>query len=128
MLRATLTLSLLAFCAVGLIAQDDLAQYQTWMKAAAGASGAARGAVTAKDAAALSTQAKIIEENFAHISAYWAKKQKDDAVKLSDTAKDAAKALGAATTPEEQAAAMQKLNGTCRGCHTVYRDGDKFKQ
>ncbi|MEP6715303.1 MAG: hypothetical protein ABJC09_06995 [Terriglobia bacterium] len=128
MLRASIFVTLFALCAVGLVAQDDLAQYQTWMKAAAGASQASRGAVAAKDSAAITTQAKIMEDNFEHISEFWAKKQKEDAVKMADAAKDAAKTLAAATTPEDQAAAMQKINGTCRNCHTTYRDGSKFKQ
>lgn len=128
MRKASIFVSIFALCAFGLVAQDDLASYQTWMKAAAGASRAARGAVASKDNAAISAQAKILEENFGHISTFWAAKQKDEAVKLADTARDNAKALGAASTPEDQAAALQKINGTCMGCHQTYRDGDKFKQ
>ena len=52
MRRASILFSVFAFCAAGLIAQDaaDLPKYQAWMKAAAGANGALRAAVTAKDA------------------------------------------------------------------------------
>ncbi|MDP9171355.1 MAG: hypothetical protein M3N54_12110, partial [Acidobacteriota bacterium] len=97
------------------------------MKAAAGASRAARGAVTAKDNAALTAQARIMEDNFDHISQFWSRRQKDDAVKFADTARDAAKTLGTATTPEDQTAALQKIGGACMGCHTMYRDGDKIR-
>jgi hypothetical protein len=127
MLRTTIILTILVFGALGLSAQDDVAQYQTWMKAAAGASRAVRGAITAKDNAAVATQAKTLEENFGNIADFWTKKSKPEAAAFATTARDAAKALGAATTPEDQTAAAQKLNGTCMGCHAIARDGDKFK-
>jgi hypothetical protein len=128
MRKASILLSIFTFCAAGLFAQDDLAQYQTWMKAAAGANGKARAAVTAKDNAAVAAEAKTMAESFDHIAQFWAKQKKEDAVTFAETARDAAKALGAATTPEDQTAAMQKLMGTCRGCHTAHRDGTNFKQ
>ena len=127
MRRASILLSIFAFCAAGLSAQDDLAQYQTWMKAAAAANGKARAAVTAKDNAAVAAEAKTMAESFDQIAQYWTKQKKDDAVTFAETARDSAKALGAATTPEDQTAAMTKLAGTCRGCHPIYRDGSKFK-
>jgi cytochrome c556 len=128
MLRTSILISIFALCAGGLFAQDDTAQYQTWMKAAAGAQRAVRGAVTAKDNAAVAAQAKIMEENFGHISDFWTKLQKDDAVKLANTARDAAKTLGTATTPEDQTAAMQALGATCNACHQTYRDGSNIKK
>ena len=48
MLRATITFSILALGAIALSAQDDLAQYQTMMKAAVAANGQLRAAITAK--------------------------------------------------------------------------------
>ena len=127
MLRASILFSVIALCAGTLAAQDDLASYQTAMKAGATATGAARAAIAAKDNAAVAAQAKIIAESFDQIGKYWAKKQKDDAVKLSETARDAGKELGAATSSDDQTAALLKVSGTCRGCHATYRAGNNFK-
>lgn len=127
MLRASLLFCIFAVCAGTLAAQDDLAQYQTWMKAAATATGAARNGINAKDNAAVAAQTKIVGENFDQMAKFWAKRQKEDAVKLSESARDAAKDLGAATTTDEQTAALLKVSATCRGCHSVYREGNKIK-
>ena len=129
MRRASILFSVFAFCTAGLIAQNaDLAQYQTWMKAGAGANGALRQAVTAKDAAAIKEQSAKAAEAFDSIAKYWGTKQKADAVKMSEDARDAAKAVGDATDEAGQQAALGKLAGTCRGCHTLYRNGSDFKQ
>ena len=128
MRRVSILFSVFAFCAAGLIAQNaDLAQYQTWMKAGAGANGALRAAVTAKDAAAIKENSAKAAEAFDSIAKYWAGKDKADAVKFSEDARDAAKAVGAATDEAGQKAALGKLAGTCRGCHTPYRNGSDFK-
>jgi hypothetical protein len=127
MRRASIFVSILAFCAAGLMAQDDLAQYQAQMKAAAQANGAARKAIAAKDTAAASEAAKKMATAFDEIATFWHKKGKDDAVKLSETARDAAKATAAASTPEAQQAELEKAGATCRGCHSLYRAGDNFK-
>jgi hypothetical protein len=128
MRRTSILVSIFAFCVGSLVAQDDLAQYQTWMKAAVAANSAAKAAVTAKDNAAVAAQAKIAADSFDQICKFWAKRQKDDAVKLAATARDAAKELASATSADDQTAALAKIGGTCRGCHSVYRDGSKFKE
>ncbi len=89
---------------------------------------AARTAVTAKDAAAVTDNAKKMAEAFDSIAKFWAAKHKDDAVKFAETARDNATKLGSATSDADQAAALQAIGGTCRGCHTVYRNGQQFKQ
>lgn len=129
MRRASILFSVFAFCTLGLIAQNaDLAQYQTWMKAGAAANGALRQAVTAKDAAAIKEQSAKAAEAFDSIAKYWAGKHKDDAQKLAEEARDAAKAVGASSDEAATTAALGKLAGTCRGCHTTYRNGSDFKQ
>jgi cytochrome c556 len=124
---AAIFVAIFAFCLSGLVAQDELAQYQTWMKAAAGARGAAGKAVQAKDVAAASAAAKTAAENFDSIATFWKGKGKDDAVGFATTARDAAKAAADATTSEDQAAALAKIGPSCAGCHMTYRDGNKFK-
>ena len=104
----------------------DLPQYQTWMKAGAAANGALRAAVTAKDAAAIKENSAKAADAFDAIAKYWAGKGKADAQKFSEDARDAAKAVASADEAG-QAAALTKLAGTCRGCHTPYRNGSDFK-
>ena len=80
-----------------------------------------------KDNSAVAENAKKLSESFDQIAKFWEKKHKDDAVKLAEAARDAGKALASATSAEDQTAALAKVGGTCRGCHTVYRDGSNFK-
>ncbi len=127
MRHASIGFSILIFCVASLVAQDDVAQYQTWMKAAVSANGAAKAAIAAKDNDAVAMQAKKMAESFDQIAQFWAKHQKEDAVKLAETARDSAKTLASATSTEDQTAALQKVGGTCRGCHSVYRDGNNIK-
>jgi len=124
---ATIFVTVFAFCLAGLMAQDELTQYQTWMKAAAGARVAAMKSIQAKDVAGTAASAKTVAENFDSMANYWKTKGKTDAQAFAETARDAAKAAAAAATPEEQQAALQKSGPTCTGCHGVYRDGNKFK-
>ncbi len=127
MRRVSILFSVFALCAVGLVAQNaDLAQYQTWMKAGAAANGALRAAVTAKDAAAIKENSVKAADAFDAIAKYWAGKGKADAQKFSEDARDAAKAVASADEAG-QTAALGKLAGTCRGCHTPYRNGSDFK-
>ncbi|MES1257320.1 MAG: hypothetical protein ABUS51_02775 [Acidobacteriota bacterium] len=127
MRKATILISALAFSAFGLFAQDELAHYQTMMKAAAGANGGARAALGANDTAAVAAKAKDMSAAFDDMTAFWKAKGKDDAVKFSMAASEAAKAAAAATTIDDQKAALAKVGPTCMGCHATYRDGNKFK-
>jgi hypothetical protein len=125
---ATILVTVFAFCLACLMAQDEeLAQYQTWMKAAAGARGAAMKSIQAKDVAATAASAKTVAENFDLMAKFWQSKGKADAQAFAETARDSAKAAAAASTAEEQQAAMQKSGPTCTGCHMIYRDGNNFK-
>src|SRR5947209_5080866 len=104
MRKASIFISALAFSAFGLFAQDELATYQTWMKAAAGANGALRTAVTAKDTAAITENSQKMAESFDQMAKFWAAKHKDDAVKFAETARDAAKSLPTASADDQTAA------------------------
>ena len=125
MLRTTIIFSILALGVVGLSAQDDLAQYQTMMKAAVAANGALRAAITAKDTATAVTAANNEAAAFDKIAAFWQAKGADDAVKFAQAARDAAKAAAAATTPEDMQAAAAKINPNCGGCHAAHRAGSQ---
>ena len=124
---ATILVTVFAFCLAGLMAQDELAQYQAWMKTAAGSQKTAMSSVKTKDVAAAASAAKDEAAAFDSIATFWKSKGKDDAVAFATSARDNAKAAAAATTPEDQQAALAKVSPNCQGCHAVYRDGMKFK-
>jgi len=127
MLKATILISALAFGSFGLFAQDDLTNFQTMMKSAAGANGAARAALNSGDTATVSAKAKEMSAAFDGIAAFFKAKGKDDAVKFAMDASTAAKTAAAATTVDDQKAALGKVGPNCMGCHGLYRDGSKFK-
>jgi cytochrome c556 len=126
MRKAAILVSALAFGAFGLFAQDELATYQTSMRAAA-ANGAMRDALTANDTATAAAKAKDMSAAFDTIAAFWKAKGKDDAVKFAEAASAAGKAAAAATTVDDQKAAMGKAGASCLACHSLYRDGNKFR-
>jgi cytochrome c556 len=127
MRHTTKLLSILVLATAALNAQDELAQYQTWMKSAVAASNGAKAGIAAKDNAAVAENGKKLSESFDQIAKFWDKRHKEDAMKLAETARDAGKTLASATSAEDQTAALQKVGGTCRGCHQAYRDGSNFK-
>jgi len=116
-----------ALFVTGLLAQDDLAQYQTHMKAVQAANGQLRMAIAAKDTAAAATAAANAATNFDWIATFFKGKSKDDGVTFANNAGAAFKAVADAKTPEDQTAAAAKINPTCGACHTVYRAGSAFK-
>jgi hypothetical protein len=124
---ATLSVFVFALFGTGLMAQDDLAQYQTHMKAAAAANGALRQALGAKDTAAAATSAGNAVAAFDWIATFWQGKGKDDGATFAKNAGAAFKAVADAKTPEDQAAAAAKIQPTCGACHAVYRAGSAFK-
>jgi cytochrome c556 len=124
---ATILVTVFAFCLAGLMAQDELAQYQAWMKTAAGSQKTAMSSVKTKDVAAAASAAKDEAAAFDSIATFWKSKGKSDAVAFATSARDNAKAAAAATTSEDQQAALAKIGPNCQGCHAVYRDGMKFK-
>ncbi len=113
--------------AVSALSADELADYTKLMKAGAAANGAVRKAIGEKDATTAAAKAKEMAAAFEGMAAFFKAKGKEDGVKFAETAAAAAKAAAAATSPEDMTAALAPAGATCRGCHTVYRDGDKFK-
>jgi hypothetical protein len=97
------------------------------MKAAAAANGALRKAVMDKDSAAIATNSANAVTAFDWIANFFQQKGKADGVTFAKNASAAFKAVGDAKTPEDQAAAAQKIQPTCGACHMVYRQGSTFK-
>ncbi len=123
MRQISIFISVALFCAAGLVAQDELASYQTMMKAGAGANGALRKAVTEKDAAAIKANSEKMASAFDDMAKFWAGKHNADAQKFAETARDAAKAVGGGDET-----AMAKVGPTCQGCHAITRAGNDFKK
>ena len=122
MIRSSLLLAICAITATVAIAQDN-AQYQTWMKSMQPSVGAVRAAIAAKDNAAVSTEANKLAGTFDQIATFWKARHADDAIASAEAARDAAKAVATATTPEDQTAGLQKVQAQCGACHRAHRDG-----
>jgi mono/diheme cytochrome c family protein len=117
-------LSILAFSLLaGLCSAQDDAAYSAAMKAVNASNRPLRAAIMAKDTAAASTEATKIATAFDTVLAYWKAKKVDDAIGFATTAHDAAKTIADAKDADAQAAAMQKLSGTCNACHMLHRGG-----
>jgi cytochrome c556 len=117
---------LFGFCAAMLSAQDE-AKYSEWMKSTPQEIGAIKGAIAAKDDAKVKAEADKLAGIYEQVAGFWKEKGKDDAAKLADATRDAAKAVSAASGEEAQTAALQQVQQTCRPCHSVYREGTHIK-
>jgi cytochrome c551/c552 len=122
MKRTILSIVAITVFAAFASAQDDAA-YTAAMKTVNPSLRAIGTAITAKDNAAVATEAKKLSEAFTTINAYWKAKKADDAIGFSQTALDAAGKLASAGDADAQTAAVTALRGTCNGCHSAHRGG-----
>lgn len=98
-------------------AQDD-AQYKAWMMTVNSSFRAIRGAA---DNAAAAADATKLADTFDKVAEFWRARHTDDAVKLAETARDAAKAI--ASGSGDKAANVRAIQGTCGACHSAHREG-----
>ena len=115
-------LILLAMCAAVVSAQDETA-YTAWMKSTPPQVNAIKAAIMANDNAKVAAEANKLAGTFQQVADFWTKRQKDDAVKMAQATRDAAKEIAAASNADAQNAAVAKAQATCGGCHRVYREG-----
>ena len=107
-----------------LLAQSD-ADYQGWMKSVAGSKGKVTKGIAAKDAAAVTADAKTLEDVFKQVEAYWGTKNAADAVGFAKQARTAASDIGKAAAKgdfDAAATANTALGATCGGCHMAHRE------
>jgi cytochrome c556 len=107
-----------------LLAQSD-ADYQGWMKTVAATNGSMQKNLAAKDAAAVSADAKKLEDTFKQVHGFWEKRGASDAVNLAKQAEDAAAAVSRAASSgnmEQAAADAKTLGATCGQCHMAHRE------
>jgi hypothetical protein len=115
-------LILLAISAAALSAQDA-SQYQSWMKGTPKQINAIKAAITANDSAKIKEEANNLAMTYQEVADFWAKRSKEDAVKMAEATRDAAKAVASANGAEAQNAAVGEVSKTCGACHKVYREG-----
>ena len=117
MRKALILIAGIAALAAMSIAQND-AEYKTWMKSIPPSVGAVRNAT---DNGAAASDATKLADTFEKVATFWKARNADDAVKLAETARDAAKAIASGTG--DKVANLQKLQGTCGACHKAHREG-----
>jgi hypothetical protein len=117
MRRASILIVSFAVLAALSHAQDD-AEYKTWMKSVPPSVGAVR---SAADNAAASADAAKLADTFDKVATFWKARNADDAVKLAETARDAAKAV--ASGSGDKADHLKAIQGTCGPCHMAHRAG-----
>ncbi|MEO5924935.1 MAG: hypothetical protein ABIR70_14035 [Bryobacteraceae bacterium] len=123
-LRIVFALSMGIFGGV-LLAQTE-ADFSGWMKGVGGQKGKLTAAVTAKDAAAVATEAKAFEATFKQVEAYFTKAGMADAAKMANAVHmNAGKAAAAAAAGTIDEAAISAATGSCGGCHAAHREGEK---
>jgi cytochrome c556 len=115
-------LILFAICA-GIVSAQDEATYQGWMKSVPPQINAVKAAIMASDNAKVAEEANKLSDTFQKVADFWQGRMKDDAVTMAKAARDAAKEAAQAKTADAQNAAVTKVQGTCGGCHRVYREG-----
>ena len=118
---------------MGVIAGVMLAQteadFSGWMKSVQATDKGVKGAVAAKDAAAVNAAAKTLEDSFKSVEAFFTKKGgAADAVGLAKANSAAASAMGKAATAgnfDAAATSAATIAGSCNMCHMVHREGEK---
>lgn len=97
---------------------QDTTQYQTWMRSVGPLVGAIR---KAPDSAEGKSDAAKLAGIFVQVESFWFARQADDAVILSEAAVQAAR--GIASGSGDNAANLQRIQGTCGTCHMAHREG-----
>jgi hypothetical protein len=97
---------------------QDTSQYQMWMRSVGPLVGAIR---KAPDSPAAKNDAATLAGIFTQVESFWFSRQADDAVKLSETALQAARGIASGTG--DNAANLQRIQDTCGACHMAHRVG-----
>jgi cytochrome c556 len=103
-------------------------QLEAAMKSIAQANGALQKAVKGNMLAEAATSAKQLESSFATVEQFFQQNKATDAVTLAQTARNGARDAAAAASANDQmkaATAAAAVGGTCKQCHSVYREGDQ---
>ncbi len=105
-----------------LLAQTE-ADFSGWMKGVAKSNGALKGAVAAKDAKLVATEAKALDGIFAQVEAYFGSHNMADAAGMAKAVHaNTTKAAAAAAAGTIDEAAITAIGGSCQGCHAAHRE------
>lgn len=102
---------------------EDATQFRTWMKAMQPQVIAVRSVIIAKDKSPLAADSDKLSAQFQQVAEFLKSHHSDGGAKLAETARDAAKSVGAAPTQVEQILALRKVTDTCSACHLSHRAG-----
>jgi hypothetical protein len=108
-------------------ANVTIEQHEAAMKQIAQSNQAMQKAIKSNDLPAAATQAGTLETQFALVERFWTQRAKADAAKLAMTARQGATDAAAAAKAGDQMKAQMAAGvtgGTCKQCHSVYREGD----
>jgi cytochrome c556 len=111
----------------GAAANVTIEQHEAAMKQIAQANGGLQKLVKANDLMGAVAQAETLATQFATVERFWTQRNKPDAVKLAQTARQGAMdAVAAAKAGDQMKTQMAagNLGGTCKQCHGTYREGD----
>lgn len=106
-------------------ADDDFAEYQSWMKSNAATVADLSKNLTAKDASAAHMDVRKLQENLAMVMAYWQAREVNDGVKFAlDGTYGLAQVdvLASQGKFDDAAAALKTAQANCAGCHMAHRD------
>jgi hypothetical protein len=105
------------------LSAEDKAKFQGWMKAMQPQVVAVRNVITSKDKTPLGAESDKLSGMFAQVADFMKQHQSADAVQFAETARDAAKSIGAVQLQVEQILALRKVSEACSGCHVAHRAG-----
>jgi cytochrome c556 len=124
MRRAILAAAAICQASGGLLVAEKDTDFQSWMQANGRASGVLQ-KLEKKTGPEAVVAAERIASNFENMIHFWRQRGIADATEWSMQGKAAALQLAAAAyagDAEKAAAAQKTLGGTCRTCHTAYRE------
>jgi uncharacterized protein len=101
------------------------AQFQKWMKDVSAASGNLKTEAPAHAHADVAKDADKLQQTFAEVQAFFAKRNTPDAVSLAEAMSASAKELSAAAAAgnaDGEDVALKKLSSGCASCHSVHRE------
>jgi cytochrome c556 len=103
-----------------------IAQNEAAMKEIQQNMGAMNKAIKSNDLPSAQMAAETVMAQFTLVERFWTQHKKDDAVKLASTARQGANDVIAAIKAGDQMKAQMaagNIQGTCKQCHGLYREG-----
>lgn len=123
-MRRSYVLVLALLGATILLGQSD-SDYQAWMKTVAMANQTLQKDLSAKNLAAVVTDAQKLQDTFKQVEDFWQKRNTSDAAHFAMQAQSAAAAISKsalAGNMDQAGADAKTLGAACGGCHMAHRE------